>query len=67
MKPLSGVILHFFVYSIYIYKFVTQVHGFVDIIALFKLFKPGLSSYCETNLFKHLLDKSYESHDASKM
>lgn len=45
-------------------KFVTQVDGFVDTLPLFKLIKPGLSSYSQTNLFKHLLDESYEAHDA---
>lgn len=45
-------------------KFVTQVDGFVDTFPLFKLIKPGLSTYSQINLFKHLLNESYEAHDA---
>lgn len=47
-------------------KFITQVYGFVDTLPLFKLIKPGLSSYSQTNLFKHLLDESYKAHDAPR-
>ncbi|XP_062599976.1 maternal protein exuperantia-like [Saccostrea cucullata] len=45
-------------------KFVERVDGFVDTLPLFKLVEPGLSSYSQTNLFKHLLDEAYEAHDA---